>query len=577
MIKSYIEKSHQRSKCYNIEREMVFSKTILNSKKLQIKLNEKKEFIVTAMPFINELYNFVKGSNFFVILTDEEGCILSVVGDENILSEAHDLKMIPGAYMDEKNMGTNAMGTALAERKPVQICGQEHFINSYHKWTCSGAPIIDSSGKIWGSVDLTGYSCKVHTHTLGMVVSTVGAIGKMMEAQSRMIQIRESKKYVETLVESLSVGILIIDENFKILKKNKFIDSLFLKEFIIGDSIEYFFKNPKEILIRLQSEKIYNEKIISKDFRNNYYLNIHASSLSSKKYMFVFENKKDDFENLDSNLTLEDLKGNNKNFLELLYYAQNITKNQSTTLIFGENGSGKNTLARAIHRQSDRKFFLEIDEKNLQDKSVSLTQDLKNQGVTFFIDHIDEFPKSLQKEVLNFIEFLENENNSKIKLIVSTNKNLGLQVQLGSFRNDLYYRLNILPIQLIPLRDRKDDIKNLMIYFLEDIARKLNKKPIKLSEKIQNEFLNYHWPNNIKELKNAIIKLYSLKNNINNLRELLENKLNNVCNDDLTLEELEKIHIINVLKKNEGNITSAAKSLGIGRNTLYRKIEKYNL
>ncbi|SHJ63300.1 GAF domain-containing protein [Paramaledivibacter caminithermalis] len=177
--KDYIIRSHERCKNMKVEYNRIYSKKIISGDKLQKKLEEKRELIITAEPFMNQIYNFVKGSNFFSILTDEEGCILSVIGDENILSEAFSLKMIPGAYMDEANIGTNAMGTALAEGKPVQISGDEHFIKAYHRWTCSGAPIKDSNGKIIGSLDLTGYSENVHSHTLGMVVAAVNAIEKM--------------------------------------------------------------------------------------------------------------------------------------------------------------------------------------------------------------------------------------------------------------------------------------------------------------------------------------------------------------------------------------------------------------
>ena len=96
------------------------------------------------------------------MLTDADGCILSMMGDDDILSEAFAIRMAPGAFMDERSIGTNAMGTCLVEGEPVQVSGDEHFVKAYHRWTCSGAPIHDADGSIIGAIDLTGYSENVH-------------------------------------------------------------------------------------------------------------------------------------------------------------------------------------------------------------------------------------------------------------------------------------------------------------------------------------------------------------------------------------------------------------------------------
>ena len=176
-----IEASHVRCITKGVKPENIFSTRVLEGKTLIQKLEQNKELIKTAAPFLEHLYDFVRGSDFFVILNDAEGCILSVTGDEKILSEANRLKMIPGAYMDEDSIGTNAMSMVISEGQPVQVSGAEHFIKAYHKWTCSAAPIKDANGKIIGIIDLTGYSENVHPHTLGMVVAAANAIERMLE------------------------------------------------------------------------------------------------------------------------------------------------------------------------------------------------------------------------------------------------------------------------------------------------------------------------------------------------------------------------------------------------------------
>jgi len=126
--KTVVFESHARCQNLGISVDRVYSERILDEKLLFERLAHCKDLIQIAEPFLSKLYNFVKGTDFFVLLTDEDGCILSIFGDEGILSQAFSYKMMPGAYMDEASIGTNAMGTAIVEGMPVQISGEEHYI-----------------------------------------------------------------------------------------------------------------------------------------------------------------------------------------------------------------------------------------------------------------------------------------------------------------------------------------------------------------------------------------------------------------------------------------------------------------
>ena len=163
----------------------------------------------------------------FTILTDENGCILNVIGDEEILEEAFAIKMIPGAYMDEENIGTNAMSLALTEKKPIQISGEDHYIKAYHKWTCSAAPIMDANNKLIGVLDLTGYYDSVNSHTLGMVVAAVNAIEKMLEIIEYNKKLESAKIYTDTIIDSIPAGIMTSDLDGNIITVNKHMLYLF--------------------------------------------------------------------------------------------------------------------------------------------------------------------------------------------------------------------------------------------------------------------------------------------------------------------------------------------------------------
>ena len=208
--KDYIRRSHQRSIDFGVDYNRIISTKILQGDELQKRLEEKSELIVTTEPFMNQLYNFVKGSYFFAILTDEEGCILNVIGDEDVLEVACNLEMVPGAYMNEEHIGTNAMGTTIVEGSPLQVSGEEHFIKAYHRWTCSAAPIRNVEGKIIGTLNLTGYSHLVHSHTLGMVVAAVHAIEQMLRIKKTNMKLEVANKYIETIVDSIAAGIFTV-------------------------------------------------------------------------------------------------------------------------------------------------------------------------------------------------------------------------------------------------------------------------------------------------------------------------------------------------------------------------------
>ncbi|MBZ0242892.1 MAG: hypothetical protein K8F24_06745, partial [Bacteroidales bacterium] len=152
-----IKKSHKRSQEFGLQSSHIFPRHQLSDSELEIHLKKNDGFLQIAEPFLQQLYDVVSGSGFFINLTDSSGCILSIYGDEEVLDEARKLKMVVGVYMNESSIGTNSMGLVLKDEKPVQITSKEHFISAYFKWTCSAAP-IRYNGNILGCINMTGYA-----------------------------------------------------------------------------------------------------------------------------------------------------------------------------------------------------------------------------------------------------------------------------------------------------------------------------------------------------------------------------------------------------------------------------------
>ncbi len=631
--KDYIIHSHERCRQYKVEQDRVYSKKIIAGNDLYKKFEAKRELIDTADYYMNRLYNFVKGSNFFSILTDADGCILSIIGDENILSEAFSLKMVPGAYMDESSIGTNSMGTTLAEGKPVQVSGEEHYIKAYHRWTCSASPIRNSRGEIIGSIDLTGYSESVNLHTLGMVVAAANAIEEMLDIKRYNEELSLEKKFTETIIESIDAGILTSDLEGNIKTVNHHVADLFgfhpdkVRQMKIWELLDDWNKVKTAVTnkkIFVDVDVFVNTRRKKQQFNLSAYPNFDGDQkLMSIVFVFVEVRKVRKLANKimghQAIYTFEKIIGQDKNFVRIIEYAKKIADSRSNVLIMGESGTGKELFAQAIHNYSSRhdELFVAINcgaiPRNLIESELfgyeggaftgakSSGQPGKFEiadGGTIFLDEIGEMPLDMQTRLLRVIEegiVIRIGSNKEIvvdaRVIAATNKDLNEEVRKGNFRKDLYYRLNVLPIRLMPLRERKDDIPLLGHYFMERISRKLKKKSVNIDDETMKSLLEYEWPGNVRELENIIELMVNTETIPDHLmkpqheEEKSQLILNYTASDSfptnleesLNLESIEKNHILKVLNLYEGNITLCAKTLGIGRNTLYRKMGHYGI
>jgi len=289
-----------------------------------------------------------------------------------------------------------------------------------------------------------------------------------------------------------------------------------------------------------------------------------------------------------------------------------VAETDANVLILGENGTGKELVARAIHNNSDRKgeVFVNVDLGSISEtlfeselfghKKGSFTDakedrpgrfEVANSG-TLFLDEIGNLSLPLQAKLLTVIQnrVVTRVGTNKaipvdIRLVCATNMPIYEMVKNGEFRQDLLYRINTIEIELPPLRERLEDIPLLADHFLGIYAKKYNKKALRISEAASSRMIKYSWPGNIRELQHAVERAIILSSSqvlqpddfpfSVNRQEGIKQK--NVTLDDFHLEEVEKILIRKVLKKHNGNITQAATELGLTRSSLYRRLEKYGL
>lgn len=301
------------------------------------------------------------------------------------------------------------------------------------------------------------------------------------------------------------------------------------------------------------------------------------------------------------------IKGNSNEVKEIETIISKVAETDANILILGENGTGKEVVAREIHRKSLRKdqVFMSIDlsalsENLFEGELFGYTKgaftdakedrpgkiELADKG-TLFLDEIGNLPMNLQSKLLTVLQTktISRLGSSKVqhidfRLLCATNKPLNKLIAENEFREDLLFRINTVQINIPSLRERKKDISIFCNYFLSIYSNKYNKGNLQISKNAMNKLENYSWPGNIRELKHSMERAVILSNKqMLNYEDFAFTDLQHkaVHSDELNLVELEKQAIIKAIEKSKGNMSKASEMLGTSRTTLYAKITKYGL
>lgn len=458
------------------------------------------------------------------------------------------------------------------------------------------------------------------------------------------------KEVFEFILDSIPDAISIVDINCKTIFWNKTSEEYFgvSKNEILGKDIRDFF--PNSLLYKvIESEKTFHN--IYNSPRDNSYTIISAVPLYDKnkkligglardrditeyiKLSELLDKTQNSLEKLEKEYSkavlgesyFSNIISNNAAFIKIINTCKNISRTNLNVMLKGESGTGKELFAKAIHHESGRKgkfvpincsaIPTELFESELFGYDSGAFTGAKKEGKpgkfeeadegTLFLDEIGDMPLNLQPKILRVLEEGEvtrvGGNKSRkldVRVISATNINIDKYIKEGKFRKDLFYRLNTFQVDLIPLRERKEDIILLANRFLQQYCMENGINIIEIPEKILNIFKNYTWEGNVRELRNVIqrsiiLALESSKDRIE--EEHLPSYLRNIDYDidelsynssieeenkeglEETLEKLEKEIIKKALNKTGWQKSKAAKILRIPRTTLYYKIEKYGL
>ncbi len=597
-------------------------------------MRKRERLISVAYPFMTDLYDIVRGSGFVVVLTDEDGYILKLFGDDGASETPITSNFFIGASWHERDAGTNAIGTALEEQKPVQVSGAEHYCRKHHCLTCSAAPIFDPDDRLIGILDISGHFEGAHLHTLGMVVAAAKAIIAQLRIRRKNHQLAMANKKLTSFFNMVSDGVLIIDHDGTVTELNPAAERIFgrnrpelkgtkLPSLLAGNGSGKmggldWQQSHSEIEILLNTNSGSCHCLASAEPIINEQETFSGSFLTLRPIKAV-QHLVHRFSGYSASLQFSDIIGQSREMEEAVELAKLSAQTASNVLLQGESGTGKEIFAQAIHNQSNR-----YDEPFIPLNCGAIPRELVGSelfgyedgaftgacrggkpgkfeladGGTLFLDEIGDMPLEQQAVLLRVIQEKRMTRIGGIKvipvdvrLICATHKNLLEKVREGTFRQDLYYRLNVMSITIPPLRERLEDIPLLFQHFLDKLCRDRGHK-LNVDRDMMHYLYAYPWPGNVRELQNVVERATNLAiNGVINMHQLpgeIVNRHTGTISIPTTSpqpadrsqrllqrREREKHQILHLLNIHEGNVSQVARELGVSRKTIYNRMHRY--
>jgi transcriptional regulator of acetoin/glycerol metabolism len=589
-----------------------------------------------AVPAMETLYQQIANTHNMVLLTDAQGVIVHSLGDADFLEKANRVALTPGVTWSEESKGTNAIGTAIAERAPTTVHADQHFLSANHFLTCSAAPITDHRGNVVGVLDVSGDQRSFHKHTMALVRMSALMIENQLFAatfeNAITLHFHTRPEFIGTLME----GIASFSPGGRFLAANR--NGLFQ----LGLSYPALQAHTFSSLFGLPVSALYDHYrtaapgLLDLCMHNGVRVRGRAE-LRLTNGVHVLTGAFDDVPQA-SPLSQPATKASARRLSGLRYLntgdpqleqvidkVNRVLGRDVPIMIMGETGTGKELLAQAIHNDSPRaqgpfvavncasipETLIESELFGYEDgaftgarKKGAVGKILQANGGTLFLDEIGDMPYSLQARLLRVLQerMVTPLGSGKsipvnVEVICATNHNLRRRIAEGLFREDLYYRLNGLVVKLPPLRERTD---------LETVVRKIlgaegesGGERHTISDEVLALFRRHKWPGNFRQLTNLLRTAAIMAGDEEEigLRHMPDDFLDDIADTPAlaqvpatgvppagappatqvvatgtNLEEMELAAILRSLEANGGNVSATARALGVSRNTIYRKL-----
>ncbi len=617
-----LNESHRRCAAYGLSETARPDFSPLGRSDLSLLVEQNRVLHAHALPVMETLYEQIVNTHNMVVLTDANGMIVDALGDDDFLEKANRVALQPGVNWSEEGKGTNAIGTAIVEKKPTLVHANQHYLVSNHFLTCSAAPIFSHQGKLVGVLDVTGDQRSFHQHTMALVRMSAQMIENQLFSAAFddgiTLHFHSRPEFIGTLMEGIAsftpggrflsanrIGLVQLGLPLPALQAHTF-SSLF------GMPVSALFDHYRTTSPSLLTLCLHNG------------VRVHARAEVRRSNM-VFQNMQHGAPEAAAQArpavnaarklsSLHYLNTGDPQMQRLIDKVGKVLGRDISILVTGETGTGKDLLARAIHNDSPRaggpfvavncasipETLIESELFGYEDgaftgarKKGSIGKIQQANGGTLFLDEIGDMPVSLQARLLRVLQerVVMPLGSSKsipvnVAVICATNRNLRDMILRGTFREDLYYRLNGLVVKLPPLRERED---------LEVVVNRLllaesEGRPRKVSAEVMRMFKQHNWPGNFRQLSNllrtAVVMLGDDEEAIGAehlpddfledlsvvLQQEKKENVERVVSQMSTLEDVEATVISRSLKAHGGNVSATARALGVSRNTIYRKM-----
>jgi len=627
-VPEHIVRSWQRSRASGVamERENCSIPTI--QRKELVGLTEKnRSLLVQSYPVMENLYEQIHDSSSMVILADASGVVLHSLGDPTFVNRARKVALQPGGIWSEQLRGTNAIGTALVEQKPIVVHSSEHFVQSNDFLTCSASPIFDPHGKLLGALDVSSDCRAYQQHTMALVRISVQQIENQMFScgfeSDICLHFHNRPEFIGTLYEAIAV----FNHEGRLLAANRSaLLHLGLDRYqATAASFRQLFDIPYDSVL-LQADAT-PQPVIRLPIAGgpNVYARVRVAAGHLRRFRghsgLDAPNKPRPADASENRLkSLTSLEFGDSRMRMAIDKAHRVLGHDIPILIEGESGTGKELFARAMHQGSSRghapfvalncaaipEGLIESELFGYQEGAFTGARRKGNvgkirqaDGGTLFLDEIGDMPLALQARLLRVLQERTitplgdgTPQPVNIAVICATNRKLRDEISAGRFREDLYYRLNGLVLTLPRLRER-EDLLPLSQSILDDIAG--NGRKVRLSGDVLDIFKAHPWPGNIRQMHNVLRTALALLGSddaicVPHLSDDFLEQYREAAPPLAThrqqlraaparepvpaerLDHLEGQAIRQAVESCHGNLSASARQLGISRNTLYRKM-----
>jgi len=587
-------------------------------------LHRFRDVIDVSVPIMEHVREALSESGTMMILTDPSGVILKTEGDPGTLEAAQDVRLVDGANWDELVCGTNAIGTALSLKEPVQVHATEHFCAGIKPWSCSAVVVRDPAyGEILGVLDVSGLSSRFHRNWLALAMMTAGRIEAELAARRTESRWRLVEAGLHSLSKASSSAVMFFDRQGRLVKAEGVTGHSRASLGGCGDwsarrRIEAFdfdsghgeaampdWVRPEWVQpVMRAGQRLGTVVVLPDPLRREPARRIAETRATTSTVGQV-------------TTTLGPIIGSTA-LRHALERAKQLADLDVPVLLQGETGVGKEMFARAIHERRQRttgpfvavncgglprdilasELFGYVDGAFTGAKRSGMIGKIEAaRDGTLFLDEIGEMPLELQPYLLRVLEGGElyplgasQPRTVQFKLIAATNRDLRAEVAAGRFRQDLFYRVSVTTLRIPALRERKEDIAELVEHFNREVSQRHGVPVKRFEPEVIDALERYAWPGNVREMRHVVEGMVMLTSDEIVTAAALPEEIAlsaaatprepGVSAEAAAVPDLDAVErhaISTAIARRHGNLTMVAKELRISKSTLYLKIDKHGL